>query len=48
MWPNLPEPPDLVTFTEEIINRKLQFLCSDYIEQDDILLKNASSYKNMF
>ena len=27
MWPN-PETADLVTFTEEILNGKLQFLCS--------------------
>ena len=29
MWPNPQEPADLVTFTEEILNGKLQFLCSD-------------------
>ena len=28
MWPNLRLPADLVTFTEEILNGKLQFLCS--------------------
>ena len=27
MWPNLQETPDLVTFTEEILNGK-RFLCS--------------------
>ena len=27
MWPNLQKIADLVTFTEEILNRKLQFLC---------------------
>ena len=28
MWPNPQETEDLVTFTEEILNGKLQFLCS--------------------
>ena len=28
MWPNLQSPADLVTFTEEILNGKLRFLCS--------------------
>ena len=29
MWPNLQETADLLTFTEEILNGKLHFLCSD-------------------
>ena len=29
MWPNPQFPSDLVTFTEEILNGKLHFLCSD-------------------
>ena len=29
MWPNPQFPPDLVTFTVEILNRKLHFLRSD-------------------
>ena len=33
MWPNPKETVDLVTFTEEIIKGKLQFLCSVYIVQ---------------
>ena len=28
MWPNPQFPVDLVTFTEEILNGKLHFLCS--------------------
>ena len=28
MWQNLQETVDLVTFTEEILNGKLHFLCS--------------------
>ena len=31
MWPNSQFPADLVTFTEEIRNGKLHFLCSVYI-----------------
>ena len=27
MWPNPQETSDLVTFTEEILNRELHFLC---------------------
>ena len=29
MWPNPQFPADLVTFTEEIFNGELHFLCSD-------------------
>ena len=29
MWPNLRETVDLVTITEEILNGKLHFLCSE-------------------
>ena len=29
MWPNLQETAGLVTFTEDILNGKLHFLCSD-------------------
>ena len=35
MWPNQQEPADLVTFTEEILNGKLYFLCSEVIEEID-------------
>ena len=28
MWPNPEESADLVTFTEEILNGKIHFLCS--------------------
>ena len=28
MWPNPQETAELVTFTEEILNGKLHFLCS--------------------
>ena len=29
MWPNSQETADLVTFTEEILDGKLYFLCSE-------------------
>ena len=29
MWPNPQFPTDLVTFTEEILNEKLDFLCNE-------------------
>ena len=31
MWPNLQFPADLVTFNEEILNEKFNFLWSDRI-----------------
>ena len=33
MWPSPQETADLVTFTEEIRNGKLHFLCSEYFVQ---------------
>ena len=33
MWPNPQETEDLVTFTEEILNGKLHYLCSDLYKQ---------------
>ena len=44
MWPNSQFPADLVTFTEEIVDGKLHFLCSDSLTtlqmfpyKDDVL-----------
>ena len=38
MWPNPQESADLVTFTGEILNEKLDFLCSEIIlEYNEIL-----------
>ena len=34
MWPNQQETEDLVTFTEEILNGKLHFLCSVIFDED--------------
>ena len=38
MWPNPQETADLVTFTEEILNGKVHFLCSgcELLEDTDI------------
>ena len=33
MWPNPQETADILTFTEEILDGKLQFLCSDGSEE---------------
>ena len=33
MWPNPQFPTDLVTFTEEILNENLHFLCSVLVEE---------------
>ena len=37
MCPNPQETAHLVTFTEEILNGKLYFLCSDYFCLDETL-----------
>ena len=34
MWANPQESADLVTVTEEILNGKLHFLCSDGLERN--------------
>ena len=39
MWPNPQETADLATFTEEILNRKLCFLCSVFV-----FLRNGTSW----
>ena len=41
MWPNPQFPADLVTFTEEIVNGKLQFLCSVNFYKMSILVINS-------
>ena len=33
MWPNTQETADLVRFTEEVLNGKLHFLCSDSVRK---------------
>ena len=44
MWPNPQETTDLVTITEEILNEKLHFLCSD-IYDGMTIVKSAASQK---
>ena len=34
MWTNPHEAVDLVTFTEENLNKKLHFLCSNFIKSN--------------
>ena len=54
MWPNPQETADLVTFTEEILNGKLHFLCRDtkdfYFENDEVGIKKVlqDSWKETF
>ena len=38
VWPNPHETADLVTFTEEILNRKLHFLCSGSRFESHVIL----------
>ena len=45
MWLNPEFPADLVTFTEEIFNGKLHFLCSDSTEHYFKLIKLSSGNK---
>ena len=47
MWPNLQETTNLVTFTEEIVNGKLHFLCSVTIYLSRIIIK-ACAYNSKF
>ena len=46
MWPNPQETADLATFTEEIINRKLHFLCSNSYLLLSITVCNFQSIKS--
>ena len=41
MWLNPQETVDLVTFTEEILNEKLYFLCSGKAKQERDILHNS-------
>ena len=48
MWTNSQFSADLVTFTEEILNRKLHFLCSDFTKnkfrsESDLSIVNNES-----
>ena len=47
MWPNTQFPVDLVTFTEEILNGKLHFLCSARHVKSQISVKNSVTMHNL-
>ena len=47
MWPNPQFPTDLVTFTEEIVNGKLHFLCSVNIFTNRNKAQQLSQLENM-
>ena len=46
MWPNPLETADLVTFAEEILDRKLHFLCSAGYGFADVLTSLGTNMKN--
>ena len=46
MWPNPPFPADLVKFTEEILDGKLHFLCSEKNKNAGIRHKKWCIYTN--
>ena len=46
MWPNPHFPADMFTFTEEILNGKLHFLCSDIVVLESFENKDHSHSKN--
>ena len=48
MWTSPQETVDLVSFTEEILNGKLQFLCSDWKNMLEILWKFTTRQKILF
>ena len=43
MWPNPQFPADLVTFTEQILNVKLHFLCSDANKETTMVICEQNS-----
>ena len=46
MWPNPQETAALVTFTEEILNGKLHFLCTDLKKLQILIQSNIISRLN--
>ena len=42
MWLNPQETADLVTFTEEILNGKLHFLCKEFLQNQNVLSNTQS------
>ena len=45
MWPNPQEIVDLIVFTEEILNGKLHFLCSDGLRNKPLFLISTAQKK---
>ena len=43
MWPNPQESADLVSFTEEILNGKLRFLCSVHVSKHQHIYEFVTS-----
>ena len=48
MWPNPQESADLVTFTEEILNAELHFLCSGSLRYELSFNKDIEVFLNRF
>ena len=48
MWPNPQESADLVTFTEEILNAELHFLCSGSLRYELSFNKDIEDFLNRF
>ena len=53
MWPNPQEAADLVTFTEEILHRKVHFLCNSekrrrFFQYQLLQKKNINNKKLLF
>ena len=46
MWPNPQETADLITFTEEIFNGKLHFLCTVLNVEDPLDLQITLAFFN--
>ena len=44
MWPNSQFPADLVKFTEEILNGKLDFLCSAPKEMNEEIKTKTNTF----
>ena len=46
MWPKLQETADLVTFTEENLNGKLRFLCSEKFDLSGLLTNSLPRFSH--
>ena len=48
MWPNSQDTEDLITFTEEILNGKLIFLCAELEKEKEVVKNNRHSRISIF